>query len=75
MRQLPNSPNMTPEERQKKIAAILQLLDLSLLFTLEGKEEIKKRIATFTDQMIDDLGRALAGEHKNRAEIDKVLTG
>lgn len=59
-------------DRELKIKALLNLLDYSLLFPNQIKEEIKNKVNEFSEEDIMNLGTILAYEHENRDALDKA---
>ncbi len=64
---------MNQSNRQTKIDAIRTLIKFSLLFTLEDKNNIGKKLTDLTEEELETIGKVLSVEHQNREILDKIL--
>lgn len=64
---------MTPDERNIKVNALLDLLEYSLIIPEENKVVIAENADTLTDDFINNLGKILAYEHTHRDELNEKI--
>ncbi len=64
---------MNIEERTRKIKALLELLEYSLLFPLPLKTKVAENVDKLSDDQVITLGKILAIEHYKRGELDEKM--